>query len=197
MRLDNLEQVGKGGFTRCYELDSKTVLLESFDPIKELMANGGFPKSRMFPKVKHYSKPKKYDGVGGNFYEMKYYKGRPKRSTMKWLRENLDPDQFEIYMELYELRKEVEDSIRGQRNVNRQEVWNKAFKKLKNKKLSKKLIKAHNACCEVADSIMFDCMPKNVATYKGRLILLDCFYSSKLFFKLKMQEKPEWALDWK
>lgn len=192
-KLKNLKQVGKGGFTRCYELDDDTVLLESFDPIKQIMADGKFPKSKLFPEVRHYPKKGK---IGGNFYTMHYYKGRPKRATQKWLRENLKPFHFETYITLWELRKSVDSQISGKRGVNRQEVWNEAFSTLENRKLARILTDAYNACCEVADNIMFDCEPKNVTPHEGNLILLDCFFSSTLFYKMKFSDKPEWALDW-
>lgn len=191
--LKKLPKVGKGGFTRCYKLDEDTVLLESFDPIKKVMAEGKFPPSKLFPEVRTYENP---FGVGGDFYTMFYFKGRPNRSTQKWLKDNLKPFHFETFLTLHELRKNVESSISGKRNVNRQEVWNKAFSELENKNLARILIEANDACCEVADNIMFDCAPKNVATHDGNLILLDCFYSAKEFYKMKFSDKPEWALSW-
>lgn len=190
----NLPKVGKGGFTRCYQLNDDTVLLESYDPIKKLMAEGRFPKSKLFPEVRQHKNP---FGVGGDFYTMFYYKGRPPRSTKSWLKRELEPDQYLMYLSLESLRVQVEDSIRGKRGVDRRTVWNEAFASLADKKLGKLMTKANNMCCTVADSIMFDCAPKNVAPHNGKLILLDCFYSSKLFYKIKLQDKPEWALDWK
>lgn len=191
--LRNLPQVGKGVFTRCYQLDDETVLLESYDPIKKLMAEGRFPKSKLFPVVKSVKNP---FGKGGDFYTMVYYKGRPARSTKTWLKRELDEDQYELYLELVDLRKSVEDSILGVRGVDRRVVWNEAFATLSNAKVGKLLIKANNLCCTVADNIMFDCAPKNVCPHNGKLVLLDCFYSTKLLYALKLSDKPEWALRW-
>lgn len=191
--MNNLRQVGKGGFTRCYELDEDTVLLETFDPIKQVMAEGKFPPSKLFPEVKEYEKASR---GGSKFYTMRYFKGRPKRSTVGWLKQNLKPSHYETYLDMVELRKRVEDSISGKRGINRQEIWNAAFLTLDNQKLANILVDANNACCEAASNIMFDCAPKNVAPHEGNLILLDCFYSSSLFYKVKFG-KPEWELDWK
>ena len=194
-KLKKLPQVGKGGFTRCYQLDEDTVLLESYDPIKAVMADGLFPKSKLFPEVQRYENaPKK----SSSFYTMRYFKGRPKRSTKKWLQGILDSDQYVIYETLENLRKEVELSISGKRGINRQEVWNAAFMTLEDKKLGRLLVRANNACCTVGENIMFDCAPKNVAALNGKLILLDCFYSAKLLFKLKLaKDKPTYLLGWK
>lgn len=193
MSLKNLPQVGKGAFTRCYELDSETVLLETFDPIKKLMSEGKFPKSKLFPKVIPYKKKTK---VGGDFYTMYYYKGRPNRCTSKWLKDNLDPDQFELYKVLYDLTQKVIEELKGKRNLDRRPYWIKAFKELEDKKLSKMLIKTYDLCCTVAENIRFDCFPHNVSVHKGKLILLDCFYSAALLFKLKFDKNIEWALPW-
>lgn len=195
--LKNIEQVGKGGFTRTYKFDEETVLLESFDPIKMLLAEGKFPDSKLFPTVHHCSKPKSLRGKGGEFFIMHYYKERPKRKTKKWLKDNLKPYHYETYLSLYELRKSVDSEISGKRGIDRQKVWNEAFATLENKKLASLLTRAYNACSEVVENVMFDCEPKNVTPYKGNLILLDSFYSSSLFYKMKFSEKPEWALDWK
>lgn len=220
-KLKNLPQVGKGVFTRCYQLDEDTVLLESYDPIKAVMADGLFPKSKLFPKVQRYEnapiqaveadglfpKSKLFPNVqptknalkkSSSFYTMRYFKGRPKRSTKKWLQGILDSDQYEIYETLENLRKEVDSSISGKRGINRQEVWNAAFMTLEDKKLGRLLVRAYNACCTVGDNIMFDFAPKNVAALNGKLILLDCFYSSKLMFKFQLaKDKPPYLLDWK
>ena len=193
MSLKNLPQVGKGAFTRCYELDSETVLLETFDPIKKLMSQGKFPKSKLFPAVVPFKKKAK---VGGDFYTMFYYKGRPNRCTSKWLRENLDPDQFELYKVLFDLTQKVIAELKGKRNLDRRPYWIKAFKELEDKKLSKMLIKTYDLCCTVAENIRFDCFPHNVSVHKGKLILLDCFYSAALLFKLKFDKNIEWALSW-
>ena len=188
-----LKQIGKGGFSRCYELTEDTVLLESYDVIKAVMADGKFPKSKLFPEVKRYNKKSK---TGSSFYVMKYYKGRPKRSTKKWLERNLKPFHYKTYLELYDLRLEVDAYIRKNKKEDRQAIWNSAYASLSNKRLGEILTEAHAECCKVADTIMFDIEPKNVAYDEGNLILLDCFCSSSDFWNLNFPKKPEWTLDW-
>lgn len=191
--LRKLPQVGKGFFTRCYALNDSTVLIETYDPVKRIMAEGKFPKTKLFPKVERCKNP---FGIGGDFYTMPYYKGRPTRSTQKWLKDNLKPYHFTVYKELYALEKEVRSKISGKKGIDRQPVWNDAFDSLENKKLSSLLKDAYNACCDVADNIMFECQPRNVIYHEGNLILLDCFFSSALYFEMRFSTKPVWALNW-
>jgi len=190
---NKLKQIGKGGFSRCYELTPDTVLLESYDPVKAVMADGKFPKTKLFPKVERYAKKSK---TGSSFYTMKYFTGRPLRSTKKWLENNLKPFHYETYKDLYQLRIEVDLYIKGHKKENRQVIWNTAFESLSNKRLGELLVEANNECCKVAEKIMFDFEPKNVACDNGNLILLDCFCSATEFWKLNFPVKPKWTLDW-
>ena len=46
-----LPLIGRGMFSTVYRKNAKTVLIKSVDPVKECMAMGWFPSSRMFPKT--------------------------------------------------------------------------------------------------------------------------------------------------
>lgn len=191
--MTKLKQIGKGGFSRCYELTPDTVLLESYDLIKAVMADGKFPKTKLFPKVERYNKKSK---TGSSFYTMKYYKGRPSRSTKKWLERSLKAFHYATFQDLNQLTIDVELYIKNNKKENRQVLWNDAFDSLANKRLGELLTLANDECCKVAENIMFDFAPKNLACDEGNLILLDCFCSSTEFWKLNFPEKPKWTLDW-
>lgn len=74
--------IGKGAFTRAYLLENNRVLLRSKDPIKECMAHGWFPESRLFPVV---------DLVDDGVYEMEYF---PRTSSLK---SALAPRDYALY----------------------------------------------------------------------------------------------------
>jgi hypothetical protein len=60
-------------------------------------------------------------------------------------------------------------------------IWYKAFTKLENRKLSKVMCEAIEACANYGSAIGFEISPRNVAVNNGKLVLLDVFYSiSKL-----------------
>lgn len=190
--LLTLPQLGKGLFSRCYKLDNSTVLIESYDPIKAAMADGKFPKSKLFPKVHHATNP---FGRGYPFYKMKLY-DLPKRPTRKWLQSNLEEEQFALFSLLSELRQDVQDAAAWKDGTSRQQVWTDAYNDYLEPKHAKILVKAHRVCCEVGETIMLDCLPKNVAVDDGKLILLDCFYSSRTHSKYRRSTDKEWALPW-
>ena len=162
--MDNLKLIGTGAFTKAYLRQSDNrVVLKSCCPIKDCMAMGWFPTSRLFPKL---------TCTEHETYVMKYY---PKVSSLK---NNLDPDQYRIYKDLRKLH------IQGWRQTNDYDSfshWYKAFEKLENRKLSKVMCEAIEACSNYGSDIKFEISPRNVAVNNGKLVLLDVFYSiSKL-----------------
>jgi hypothetical protein len=154
-----LKLIGKGAFTKCYQLNDTTVLLKSEDPIKECMAHGWFPETDLFPKVEFSS----IDGC----YEMEYF---PRVTSLK---NNLDSDQYQIYKELRDIQNKIGWSINIYESY--LEVY-KAFEQLDNEELKNIMIEALEACGNCGSNVGFEISPKNVAVKKGKLILLDVFY---------------------
>ena len=163
-----LKLIGKGAFTKCYQLNDTMVLLKSEDPIKECMAHGWFPESDLFPKVEFSS----IDGC----YEMEYF---PRVSSLK---NNLDSEQYQIYKELRDIQNKIGWSINVYDSY--QKIY-EAFEQLDNEELKEVMLEALNACSNYGTDICFEISPRNVAVKNGKLILLDVFYIKSVLNKVR------------
>lgn len=154
-----LKLIGKGAFTKCYQLNDTTVLLKSEDPVKECMAHGWFPDSDLFPKVE-------FSSIDG-FYEMEFY------PRVKSLKNNLNDDQYQIYKDLRVAMNNV--SYTGNMYDSYQAVYN-AFNQLDDEELKETILEALDACANCGSDVAFEISPRNVAVKNGKLILLDVFF---------------------
>jgi len=145
--------IGKGQFSTVYQKTKSTVLIKSKDNVKECMALGWFPNSKMFPKLERigWSQDGEYQ-----LYESKYY---PRVQSLK---SNLKPLEWEFYKTLRNLC------------VQKPEDFRNLPKKFRNR--AQQLVAAWNALMNYDGMIGFEISPRNVAVNNGRLILLDCFY---------------------
>lgn len=163
-----LKLIGKGAFTKCYQLNDNTVLLKSEDPIKECMAHGWFPDSDLFPKVEFSS----IDGC----YEMEYY------PRVRSLKNSLDPDQYQIYKDLREVFNNLETSINIYDGMN---LIYKSFCQIENEELQETMIEALHSCGNYGSDVGFEISPRNVAVKNGKLILLDVFFMKSVLNKVR------------
>lgn len=157
------KQIGRGMFTRCYELGADKVLLESQCSAKECMSLGWFPESRLFPEVERLD-------YGGNHsvYTMKRY---PKqRGVLK----HLDEKDAALYRELRELFKAINFIDYPEYG----EALLAGFDALKEDfpEESEALIGAYEAMRNYGQDVFFEISPRNVTTENGKLILLDCWF---------------------
>lgn len=152
--------IGKGSFSTAYRKNKNTVLLHSTDPIKEIMSNGWFPKSNLFPSVEYIDTTENY-----TVYEMKYYP--PVRS----LKNSLKPSHYEFYTELRRLYTPI--SL-GNKNMF---TWREDFKNIKDPRKRNIMIQAIEACGNYSTNVVFEISPRNVrVSPTGCLVLLDCFF---------------------
>lgn len=159
--------LGKGAFTRAYLLDNDRVRLESRDPIKECMAHGWFPESRLFAEVQQID-----DGV----YEMEYF---PRVSSLK---KTLNARDWALYQ-----------TLRTMADVYHCRTMSLKNKALMHGELHKvidefdaanagyedefqALREAVDGCCNYGTDIGFEISPRNVAVKGDELILLDVFF---------------------
>lgn len=154
--------IGRGSFTKAYLREDGKVLLVSRCPIKECMAMGWFPDSPLFPELERI-------GAENNHaqYLMEYLP-RPRS-----LKQNLDPDQWQIYKDLKGLADSVTSSNRMHDYFS---IWHKQFDKLEDPELRETMKDALDACANFGSDIGFEISPRNVSAKDGKLILLDCFF---------------------
>ena len=162
-----LPLIGRGMFSTVYRKNTKTVLIKSIDPVKECMAMGWFPSSRMFPKITRVAVM--YDDQGTALYEQRYY---PK---VKSLKAALKPTEWEFYRALRGIN--IFHCF-GWDDYKTLDSLQSLIKALPSKYARKKaaLLGAIDALTNYGADIRFEISPRNVAVHNGRLILLDCFF---------------------
>lgn len=163
-----LKLIGKGAFTKCYQLNDTTVLLKSEDPVKECMAHGWFPDSDLFPKVE-------FSSIDG-FYEMEFY------PRVKSLKNNLNDDQYQIYKDLRVAMSNLDYVLNIHDSY--EKVYN-VFAQLDNEELKETMLEALNACSNCGSDVAFEISPRNVAVKNGKLILLDVFFMKSALNKVR------------
>lgn len=168
--------IGRGTFTKAYMWGAKQVLLISEDHIKEAMAHGWFPESRLFPEIK-------YTETDGE-YIMDYY---PRVSSLK---NALDPEEYQLYQEL---RYIFSNRAYVANPYDLYHYWYEVFGEYpfshsEAEDIREALQEALNACGNWGTDICFEISPRNVAVKDGKLVLLDCFFIRKQLAK-KMEIK--------
>lgn len=159
MRNQTKKLIGKGAFTKAYLLDSGNVLLDSCCPIKEIMSLGWFPNSYLFPELKRVEQG----------YEMEYY---PRVSSLK---QNLNLRNWKYYKELRRVASNISSgTMYGEWDG--YHLISNAFQGIKYKYLRDNMLEALDSAVNVGGDLGFEISPRNVATKKGRLVLLDVFY---------------------
>ena len=178
--MDGLPLIGRGVFSTVYRKNAKTVLIKSVDPVKECMAMGWFPNSRMFPKTTRIAILD--DGQGTALYEQRYY---PK---VKSLKAALKPTEWEFYQEL---RKVQRMRVYPNDDYRSLESLQLLIKALPSKYASKKehLLGAVDALASYGPDIRFEISPRNVAAHNGSLILLDCFFMAGKLKEVKKNKR--------
>ena len=181
MDLSKLERIGKGTFTTCYRLNKKEVILETTDHVKECMSFGWGFDSSVFPTIEYVDEGvycPKFD-TNNKLYKSKYY---PKVRSLKTA---LRPQQYELYKELRRLSIDI-----PQRDCEFADEWRKAFKTVSNKRMREALLEAVDGLGNYGCDVRFEISPRNVAVYRGRLVLLDCFFlKSQLEVALKAKSR--------
>lgn len=148
-----MKLIGSGAFSKVYhEAESQYVYINSTDPVKECMAFGWFPKSKVFPKIQFSDDPKYR-------YKMRYY------PRVRSLKSSLDTAEWGKYQ-----------ALRCMHNDTRSLSLEDAFKTLPYRGLRNALIDAIDALANYGEDVCFEVSPRNVAAWGGKLILLDTFF---------------------
>jgi len=165
-----MKLIGKGSFSEVYKFNSEKVVIKTIDPIKEAMAVGFFPNSKLFPKIDFFD----HMDYGDDFkYIMKYDEDLKSKSVISKLKP--------YYQNMYRQLREIQGIFR---NLNDYEYKISSLKGVR-KYHKDALIKAYWAIMNYLDErdIAFEISPRNVSTKNGRLILNDCFFSVSLLNK--------------
>lgn len=172
------KQIGKGTFTTVYRQDnSDTVTIITNDPVKECLSHGWFPENTLFPTVAAVDYDEK------STYTMPYY---PKVKAPK---KELTPHSYELYKAL---RKYFEtmpfcNNPHDCYYTHLEHLNTLPAKFRKEKALLKE---AFEALSNYGSDFCFEISPRNISkTKRGKLVLLDCFFSKLLL----MQENTKKA----
>lgn len=167
-----MKLIGKGSFTKCYDLGNGTVYLDTVDQIKEVMALGWFPDSKLFPEIKLAE-----DGEG--YVQPLYRKvSAPKRK--------LKEGDYKLYKTLRDVYLNFSRS-----SINKYDSysdWYKAFSECSElaDDVACLLLEALDACSNTGYDISFEISPRNIALDdEGNMILLDCFYNISQLEKVR------------
>ena len=175
-----LPLIGRGMFSTVYRKNAKTVLIKSVDPVKECMAMGWFPSSRMFPKTTRVAILD--DDQGTALYEQRYY---PKVKSVKAA---LKPAEWEFYRELREMQSNINPFLDDYKALDSLQSLIKALpSKYARKKAA--LLGAIDALTNYGQDIRFEISPRNVAAHNGNLILLDCFFMAEKAKEVRTQQR--------
>lgn len=168
--LKNYKLIGKGLFTKCYDLNNGKVVLVSSCPVKEALALGWFVSGIHWPECERID----YDVDNNNsgLYVM------PKYDKPTSLKSALVEKDYKLYLQLKELAKVFQNKTINNK-YDRQQVFIETVKSFKGLHYSMKnqLITAVDGLANYTCNIGFEVSPRNVAVKNKRLILLDLFFS--------------------
>lgn len=159
-----MKLIGKGAFTKAYLLDNGRVQLHSCCPIKECMAHGWFPESRLFPKLQVVD-----EGV----YEMNYLTRvtAPKRQ--------LNEQDYKLYKALQQVY--ADGSA-----VDYFSIYKSFEKHLEEFEELETMLEALDACSNWGTDIGFEISPRNISVNPGGfLVLADCFFHRPTLEKVR------------
>ena len=154
-----MKLIGQGSFSRVYLKDADEVLIVSRDKVKAAMSECYWPNSRLFPRIKYVG-----ENVNGtSTYSSRYY---PRVRSLKL---SLEPKEWEFYLFLRSLDRWPERHYEY-------EHLSKQFSSIPWRSKRENMLKALDCLRMYSDDICFEISPRNVAVWKGKLILLDTFF---------------------
>lgn len=163
--------IGKGAFTKCYDNNDNTVTLISNCPFKELLSHNWLPNSSRLPKCKRldYS----VDRKGNSVYIM------PKYEKVTAPKTQLSSSDYKLYKGLKALADTFQIKAVNLKNpYNRLDTFRDCVKESHlHYSYKNLLIECAEGLANFTTKTGFEVSPRNLAINKGKLILLDLFYS--------------------
>ena len=159
-----MKLIGKGAFTKCYQLNSRQVLLKTIDPLKEAIALGFCGNSKLLPKLTRIETSK----YASEYAEFDYI--APLYAKLIAPSKQLIPKHLAYYKTLCSI-----EHIQGGR-------LDKAINDIKDKYLRETMVSYFNGCANYGyEHLTLEVTRRNLAvTPSGRLILLDIFFLHNL-----------------
>lgn len=160
-QVKGLPIIGRGAFTKCFELNTSEVLLLSCDPVKECNALGWMPDSNRLVILERVD----YDGI------FTLYKA-PKLPRFKV--SDLSLPEYALFKQL----KKFYSSLSWPQNDYKRLPY---FSDQLNaselpEEVKELLIDCAEACMNFGQKFGFEFSPRNLSTKDGKLVFLDCFY---------------------
>jgi hypothetical protein len=160
-QVKGLPIIGRGAFTKCFELNANEVLLLSCDPVKECNAAGWMPKTDRLINLERID----YDGVFALYKAPKMPKFKvgdlslPEYALFKQVKKFCNSLQWPTndYPRLYYFRDKLKESELPD-------------------DIKELLVDCGEACMNYGPKLGFEFSPRNLSTKGGKIVFLDCFY---------------------
>lgn len=160
-QVKGLPIIGRGAFTKCFELNANEVLLLSCDPIKECNALGWMPDSDRLVSLERVD----YDGI------FTLYKA-PKLPKFK--AGDLSLPEYALFKQL----KKFYHALSWPQNDHKRLPYfiDQLGASDLPDEVKELLSDCAEACMSFGQKLGFEFSPRNLSTKNGKLIFLDCFY---------------------
>ncbi len=159
--VKDLPIIGRGAFTKCYELNPHEVMLLSCDPIKECNALGWMPDSDRLVNLERVD----YDGIFTLYKALK---------LPKFKVGDLSLPEYALFKQL----KKFYHSLSWPTNDYPRLPY--FIDKLNASELPEEIKELLGDCAEscmnYGQKFGFEFSPRNLSTQNGNLVFLDCFY---------------------
>lgn len=170
------KKVKYGAFSKVTIYDDNPMVdILTEDHAKEAMVLGWFPDHPLFPEVLYSYKP-------NVTYHMKKY-------DTKFIKANLDPDQWQLYQLIKKIYKEWLWLDSSKYTVPELGTLFESHRSLLGDDITDALIGASDAMGNYSYRVGFEISPRNCAVDNGKLILLDCFFNPEQLEQIRRSGK--------
>lgn len=160
-----LKLIGKGQFSRVWDLGNGDALIKSCCPVKECTSMGWMPEGVNWPRIQRLD----VEDNGLQVYQMIKYNRVPS------LKNSLDKDQYELYSALRKLMLNAPHLSKNQR-FNLDVLHHMFATSTLLDDIKVEFGEAVDAMGDYTQLLGFEISPRNVAVNNGKLILLDVFF---------------------
>lgn len=161
-----MKLIGKGLFSKVYQLNENQVFIKSECYVKECLS--------LFTDAKHFPKLERIDYQE---YVCEYY---PK---VKSLKSELCENDYKVYQELRKLDTHTTNAYDGL------DKCRSEFEKITNDSFRESLLEVLDDLSNYGSDIRFEISPRNVAVKDGKLILLDVFFIQSQANEIRKNKK--------